>query len=127
MFTLAHLSDPHIGPLPEPRWTDLIGKRVTGYLNWQRKRRFIHEPAVLAAITEDVVKQAPNHIAVTGDLVNIGLAPEYPQARDWLEHLGSVRDVSVVPGNHDIYVRAAASFAGRQWGAYMSDDEGVRG
>ncbi len=127
MFTLAHLSDPHIGPLPKPRWTDLIGKRVTGYLNWQRKRRFIHEPAVLAAITEDVVQQAPNHVAVTGDLVNIGLAPEYPQARDWLEYLGNVRDVSVVPGNHDIYVRAAAAFAGRQWGAYMSDDAGVAG
>ncbi|MDP2410977.1 MAG: metallophosphoesterase [Pseudolabrys sp.] len=127
MFTLAHLSDPHIGPLPQPRWTDLIGKRVTGYLNWQRKRQFIHDPAVLAAITEDVVKQAPDHIAVTGDLVNIGLAPEFPRARDWLEHLGSLRDISVVPGNHDIYVREAAAFAGRQWGAYMSDDEGVPG
>ena len=43
MFTLAHLSDPHLAPLPEPRWSELIGKRVTGYLNWQRRRRFIHD------------------------------------------------------------------------------------
>ena len=36
MFTLAHLSDPHLAPLPAPRWSELIGKRVTGYINWQR-------------------------------------------------------------------------------------------
>ena len=26
MFRIAHLSDPHIGPLPKPRWRELIGK-----------------------------------------------------------------------------------------------------
>ena len=50
MFTLAHISDPHLAPLPAPRWSELMGKRITGYINWQRKRRFIHDPAALAAI-----------------------------------------------------------------------------
>ena len=45
MFTLAHLSDPHLPPLPEPRVSELIGKRITGYINWRRKRRFIHDAA----------------------------------------------------------------------------------
>ena len=71
MFTLAHLSDPHLAPLPTPRWVELIGKRITGYINWQRKRRFIHDPAALAAIVADVKTQAPDHIAVTGDIANI--------------------------------------------------------
>jgi len=35
--------------------------------------------------------------------------------------------VTFVPGNHDIYVREAAAFAGRQWGAHMSDDDGTGG
>ena len=73
MFTLAHLSDPHLAPLPAPRWRELIGKRVTGYINWQRRRRFIHDADVLAKIVADLKAQAPDHIAVTGDLTNIAL------------------------------------------------------
>jgi 3',5'-cyclic AMP phosphodiesterase CpdA len=127
MFTLAHLSDPHLAPLPEPRWTELIGKRVTGYINWQRKRRFIHDLAVLATIVADMKHQAPDHVAVTGDIANIATAAEFLRGRDWLESLGTPRDVSFVPGNHDIYVPEAAAFAARQWGAQMSDDDGVDG
>jgi 3',5'-cyclic AMP phosphodiesterase CpdA len=127
MFTLAHLSDPHLAPLPAPRWSELIGKRVTGYINWQKKRRFIHDAATLAAIVADIKAQAPDHLAVTGDIANIALAAEFSQARDWLEGLGSARDVTFVPGNHDIYVKEAVVFAARQWGAYMSDDEGLGG
>jgi len=127
MFTLAHLSDPHLAPLPEPRWTELIGKRVTGYINWRRKRRFIHDPAVLAALVADMKRQAPDHVAVTGDIANIAIAAEFPRGRDWLESLGTPRDVSFVPGNHDIYVAEAAAFAARQWGAQMSDDAGAGG
>lgn len=127
MFTLAHLSDPHLAPLPEPSWHELIGKRITGYINWQRKRRFIHDPAVLETLVDDLKRQAPDHIAVTGDLANIALAAEFPRGRDWLQHLGSSRDVSLVPGNHDIYVAEAGLFASRQWGSYMADDEDAAG
>jgi 3',5'-cyclic AMP phosphodiesterase CpdA len=127
MFTLAHLSDPHLAPLPVPRWSELIGKRVTGYINWQQRRRFIHDAATLAAIVADIKAQAPDHLAVTGDIANIALAAEFSRGRDWLEELGSPRDVTFVPGNHDIYVKEAAVFAARQWGAYMSDDEGLGG
>jgi 3',5'-cyclic AMP phosphodiesterase CpdA len=127
MFTLAHLSDPHLAPLPTPHWKELIGKRVTGYVNWQKKRRFSHDAEALAAIVSDIKAQAPDHIAVTGDIANIALAAEFRQGRDWLENLASAQDVSLVPGNHDIYVGEAAAFAARQWGSYMSDDEGVEG
>lgn len=127
MFTLAHLSDAHLAPLPEPAWLELIGKRITGYINWRRKRRFIHDAAVLDALTDDLRRQAPDHIAMTGDIVNIALAAEFIRGRDWLTHLGSTRDVSLVPGNHDIYVNEAGAFAQRQWGAYMTDDEDTGG
>lgn len=127
MFTIAHLSDPHLAPLPPVRWSELVGKRVTGYINWQRRRRFIHDPGTLAAIVADLRKQTPDHIAVTGDIANIALAAEFTQGRDWLERLGSAQEVTFVPGNHDIYVRTAAKFAGRQWGAYMSDDDAAGG
>jgi hypothetical protein len=38
VFTLAHLSDPHLAPLPATRLRDLAGKRAFGYLNWTRNR-----------------------------------------------------------------------------------------
>jgi 3',5'-cyclic AMP phosphodiesterase CpdA len=126
-FTLAHLSDPHLAPLPEPRWSELIGKRVSGYINWRLKRRFIHDPAVLAKIVADLKAQAADHIAVTGDIANIALRQEFTRGRDWLESLGPPRYVTCVPGNHDIYVPEAAGFAARQWGAFMSDDDGSNG
>ena len=127
MFTLAHLSDPHLAPLPTPRWSELIGKRVTGYINWQKKRRFIHNAETLAAIVADLKTQKPDHVAVTGDIANIGLAAEFPQGRDWLEHLGSSHEATFVLGNHDLYVPEAAAFASRQWSPYMSGDEGLGG
>jgi 3',5'-cyclic AMP phosphodiesterase CpdA len=127
MFTIAHLSDPHLAPLPPVSWSELVGKRITGYINWQRRRRFIHDPGTLAAIVADLRRQTPDHIAVTGDIANIALAAEFTQGRDWLERLGTAQEVTFVPGNHDIYVREAAKFAGRQWGGYMSDDDAAFG
>jgi 3',5'-cyclic AMP phosphodiesterase CpdA len=124
MFLLAHLSDPHLGPLPAPRWRELMGKRATGFANWRRKRHLIHRGEVLARIVADLKAQAPDHIAVTGDLVNISLAGEYAPARAWLDALGTPRDVTLVPGNHDIYVRGAASYARQYWSEYMRADEG---
>ena len=124
MFVLAHLSDPHLAPLPRPRGSELAGKRVTGFLNWRRKRRLIHRSDVLARIVADLKAQAPDHIAVTGDLANISLADEYAPAHAFLASLGAPRDVTLVPGNHDAYVREAAQWPQLHWGDYMRGDSG---
>ena len=122
MFVLAHLSDPHLGPLPAARFAELVGKRVTGYVNWRRRREAAHRPEVLARIVTDLKAQAPDHIAVTGDLVNLALPGEYAPARLWLEALGKPEDVTLVPGNHDAYVRAAISYRKLHWSTYMRGD-----
>ena len=72
-FTLAHLSDPHLPPLPAPRLIDLAGKRALGYLNWTRNRHKYQKRDVLDALVSDMEAQRPDHIAVTGDLVNLAL------------------------------------------------------
>ncbi|HEV7600045.1 MAG TPA: metallophosphoesterase, partial [Bradyrhizobium sp.] len=51
-FTLAHLSDPHLAPLPAPSLRELIGKRMTGYLHWTRTRHKIHRREVLDALVK---------------------------------------------------------------------------
>ena len=103
-FLLAHLSDAHIGPIPRPNLAELLGKRATGYANWLWKRAEQHDMGVLALIVADVKAQAPDHVLMTGDIVNIGLAAEIARARDWLAALGAPEKVSYTPGNHDAYV-----------------------
>ena len=102
MFVLAHISDLHMAL--QPTLTQLLSKRGLGYINWHRKRKHIHRRDILDAITLDLKAQAKDHIAVTGDLINLSLPVEYERAGDWLHTIGSSRDVTVVPGNHDVYV-----------------------
>ncbi len=123
MFVLAHLSDLHMAS--RPRLSELAGKRALGFINWQRKRKYIHRPEVLEAITGDLKASSTDHIAVTGDLVNLSLADEYKRARAWLDTLGAPRDVTVIPGNHDVYVRGTEQAPAAYWGDYMRGDDGV--
>jgi 3',5'-cyclic AMP phosphodiesterase CpdA len=122
MFRLAHLSDIHLGPLPDIEYHQLVSKRVLGYVNWQRNRsRFLHD-SVIEAIVADMKAAGPDHVAVTGDLVNLALDREIELARLWLETLGDPHDVSVVPGNHDAYVPGALDRICRAWGPWMGND-----
>ncbi len=123
MFTLAHLSDLHIAS--QPRLAQLVSKRGLGFINWQRKRKHVHRTQIIDAITRDLKAQTLDHIAVTGDLVNLSLPDEYARARQWLGTLGSPRDVTVVPGNHDVYLRAAEQYPSTFWGDYMRGDDGL--
>jgi 3',5'-cyclic AMP phosphodiesterase CpdA len=122
-FTLAHLSDPHIGPLPKVPLRALFNKRLTGALNWHSSRATIHNMDVLATILDDIRAKAPDHIALTGDLVNIGFSPEFAQAARMVERLGNPADVSIIPGNHDAYVRASLPEMLRVFRPYMLGDD----
>jgi 3',5'-cyclic AMP phosphodiesterase CpdA len=124
MFVLAHLSDLHMALTP--RLLELAGKRGLGFINWQRGRKYIHRPETLDAITRDVKAVGADHIAVTGDLVNLSLPVEYAAARAWLDNLGPPHDVTVIPGNHDAYVPQALGGPEKFWGDYMRGDDGAK-
>ena len=121
MFMLAHLSDPHL-PMPHAGMLELLGKRATGYLNWWRRRVNLHVPSALAGIVADIQAQKPDHIALTGDLVNISLPTEFDRAAQWLATLGRPDQVTVIPGNHDVYVATAWPQSLGRWGAYIAGD-----
>jgi 3',5'-cyclic AMP phosphodiesterase CpdA len=124
MFILAHLSDAHLAPMPVPNFARIAFKQFAGYLNWLRSRRFIHRPDVLHKIVSDLRTQQPDHIAMTGDIANIALPFEFNRGAGWLAGLGTPENVSVVPGNHDIYVAGADALARTRWGAFMQGDAG---
>jgi 3',5'-cyclic AMP phosphodiesterase CpdA len=105
-FSLAHLSDVHLGPLPTAwAFRHFHLKRILGALNWARRRRYLHDPEIAAATVASIDAAGANHIAFTGDLLNISAFEEFSRGREWLEKLGSPDDVSFVPGNHDAYVK----------------------
>jgi 3',5'-cyclic AMP phosphodiesterase CpdA len=124
-LSIAHLTDVHLGPIGgfSPRYWNL--KRGAGYLNWIRKRRDGHRRDVLDRIVADMRAHKPDHVAVTGDLANIGLPQEHIEALAWLESVGPPELVTVVPGNHDIYSRIGRDAGTRRWHRYMeSNTEG---
>jgi 3',5'-cyclic AMP phosphodiesterase CpdA len=122
-FTLAHFSDPHLPPLPKPRLKELAGKRVLGYLNWTRNRHKYYRREVLDALVGDLQAHAPDHIAVTGDLVNLALPAEFAPAQAWLRSVGLPDRVTAIPGNHDAYARATRHRFVEAFGDYLSGDE----
>jgi 3',5'-cyclic AMP phosphodiesterase CpdA len=121
-ITLAQLSDAHLAPVPGIGLRHLNLKRGLGYLNWQRGRRSVHLRDSLDRIVADLKAHKPDHIAVTGDLINLGLPAEYEAARAWLHALGSPQSVTVVPGNHDIYTRVRGHPGVERWRDYMRAD-----
>ena len=122
MFRLAHLSDVHLGPLPPVRYRELVSKRITGYVNWHRNRSRNLGDDVLSRLCDDMLAQEPDHIALTGDLVNLALDAEIEAARLWLQAFAPAGQASVVPGNHDAYVPGALEKACHAWSPWMTGD-----
>lgn len=122
MFRLAHISDVHLGPLPDVSYRELASKRMIGYVNWQRNRKSLLQDGVLDAIVTDIHGVGVDHLAITGDLVNLALDGEIALAERWLETLGPPERVSVVPGNHDAYVPGAFDKISKAWARWMRSD-----
>lgn len=106
MITLAHLSDLHLGPLPDGAARRHFAlKRTLGVINWRLGRHRQHSPAIADAIAADILASAPDHVALTGDIVNVSAHDEFTNAAQWMSTFGAPTWVSFVPGNHDTYVR----------------------
>jgi 3',5'-cyclic AMP phosphodiesterase CpdA len=122
VFRLAHISDLHLSRLPPIPWAQLANKRLLGYLSWRLRRQREHQSALLAALVRDLHANKPDHIAITGDLVNFALPAEFAEAGAWLQRLGPPESVSVVPGNHDALVHVLPREGWDHWRAYTSSD-----
>lgn len=128
LYRLAHISDVHLGPLPKVRKRELMSKRVTGYINWQRHRGKTmgqHDQIdVLEMLIDDMAAQNVDHTAITGDLVNIATDAEITQVQSWLEaHFDPVK-TSLVPGNHDAYVPGSLAKVCAAWAPFFHFAEG---
>ncbi|MBZ0217535.1 MAG: metallophosphoesterase [Fimbriimonadaceae bacterium] len=123
MFTLAHLSDVHLALRVTPSIADLVNKRVTGFVNLRGNRSDHHQDWVINALVADLKAAKPDHVALTGDLINLALADEFINASEWLAAFGAPDWISLVPGNHDTYVRRQPGEGIDLWQAYMRGDD----
>src|SRR5690606_32025683 len=97
---------------------DLVGKRLTGYLNWKLKRHGELNSETLTRLVAHMQEQKADFTAVTGDLTNLALPVEVRRAGKWLQDLGDSERTAVCPGNHDAYVPGALDLARDTWGDY---------
>jgi 3',5'-cyclic AMP phosphodiesterase CpdA len=130
MFLLAHVTDPHFRGFAGAGPADFINKRAVGALNLVINRTRKHKMELLEALRQDMRAQAPDHLALTGDLSNVSLPGEWRAALAWIDTCGlAPASVSVIPGNHDAYVEAVV--VGRDFeklfAAYMTSDVQVGG
>lgn len=106
MLRIAHVSDLHVlSPAGTPLRRILFNKRMTGYANLLLHRGRVYRPERLRAVLEAAAAHA-DHVVVTGDVTNLSLEGEYDEAVRLLREAARSAEVTVVPGNHDIYLPA---------------------
>jgi len=121
-YLFAHISDPHLSTLEGVSGRDLLNKRLLGYFSWLSHRREEHRTEVLAALVSDLKRCHPQHTVITGDLTHLGLPAEFQQVAGWLASLGPPEQFTVIPGNHEAYVRTPWEETFARWLPYLDSD-----
>lgn len=123
---LAHCSDLHLLSLEGAKVLDFANKRWIGGLNLLSNRARHHQSEIFIAMMDDLNASDVDHLLVTGDVTNLALDEEFRFARDLFSRLRLGPDqVTVIPGNHDTYVRAGAKYFAKHFGEYFESDEGA--
>ncbi len=124
MFRISHVSDLHVLSPHAVEWRRILfNKRVTGYANLLAHRARAYRREYLLAVLSAAAAGA-DHLVVTGDITNLALEREFEEARALLDGLARTVEVTVVPGNHDVYlpsVHAARRFP-HHFGAFLRSD-----
>lgn len=102
MTRIAHVSDLHLSPVPFPLEWPWRLKPALGWINWKRQPG-AHDTGLWERTAAAVGAAGADHVAVTGDLIELGLSSEYEAAREAMARLGAPERVSWAPGNHDCY------------------------
>lgn len=125
MFTLGHLSDIHIAARAKLKPTRFLNKRLLGGANLLLKRHKKHDNNVAIKALAYLTAKRVDHIAISGDLTNLALSEEYAAAHAIIDQVPNANEyVSVVPGNHDYYIRNNQKFRSfeRRFQAHLHSD-----
>ncbi len=121
-FRFVQLSDLHLSSIVRPSPWQLANKRLLGYLSWLRRRRHTHQRWVLDIAIDQIRQLKVDHLAITGDMTHIGLKDEFEQVYQWLRNVALINEVTLIPGNHDLYVDTLWDRSFSFWEKYMLGD-----
>ena len=120
---LAHCSDLHLLSLDGAKFLDFANKRWIGGLNLLSNRGRHYHSEIFEALVADVNASDVDHMLVTGDITNLALRDEFRFARGLFDVLKlGPEHVTVLPGNHDAYVRQGAEFFAEHFAAFFESD-----
>ena len=102
---ISHISDIHLPITLKPNFRDLLNKRLFGFINHSSNRKKIHDIENVKMIFDDILKNPDGHTILTGDIVNLSLRSEFELASDFLGGYFPKEKLSIIPGNHDYYVK----------------------
>ena len=94
----------------QPGKKNYFSKRALGLLSWTKRRQFQHSNEFLEVLADDIKREDPDLIVITGDIVQLGTELEIQLAKNWLLELFGDLPIMIVPGNHDNYSRDSFKF-----------------
>ena len=116
---LAHFSDIHITHFPltgKPALKRLAA--VASYTLAGRGKHFTGSDERIAKLLQDVDAQGVDHALCTGDLTGVSTEAEFSRVAELFgPRLEQPDRYTVIPGNHDRYVRGAAGLFEQHFGA----------
>jgi len=122
-YTISHISDLHLPMNEIPDYKELFNKRIIGLINWHLNRKNNHNENIIKDLISDLKKQTYDHLIVSGDLVNLSLENEYINASETLKKINIPENISLVPGNHDHYIKMDYDRSIFHWKDYIQTDE----
>ena len=111
-----HLTDLHAS---NPGKKNYFSKRALGLLSWTKRRQFQHSNEFLEVLADDIKREDPDLIIITGDIVQLGTELEIQLAKNWLLELFGGLPIMIVPGNHDNYARDSFKFLLKYWSEFL--------
>jgi len=88
---------------PFKKGLDILRRGVNALSAAKRMGFAIKEdrPDLRRILMDDILREEPDHVIISGDLTNTALKGEFDEARRCFERFIPERRLSVVPGNHD--------------------------
>ena len=123
--TIIHISDLHFHTYPQ-YFREWKSKRILGAANLlaRRNRQFPLERA--KRLVKKIQEMKWDHLVISGDLTQLALERGFSRARETLEPLlQDPERVTIVPGNHDRYVRqpAGIDLFSQYFGEFFGSEE----
>ncbi len=106
-YSIIHLSDLHYS-VPKLKIADLHNKRTIGVINERFIKKSYGRDQQRERLLKNIAEKEWDLLCITGDFSNLSYEKEFQKAKSQLELYFGGREIVVLAGNHDRYIKKAA-------------------